>query len=84
MPGYARTAAVWLDELAPGDDGNAPLRLVRSIPLPNGSSVLASGQYRLTMAGNDMSNLQFKRHSGLMTMTQDGQGLVLAGIDAPP
>lgn len=83
-PGYSRTAAVWLDELAPGADGNSPLRLVRSTPLPNGSSVLASGQYRLTMAGNDMSNLQFMRHSGLMTMTQDGQGLVLAGIDAPP
>ena len=80
---FAQTSAVYLDEYELPSDPNKMLRLVQSIALPNGSSVLPVGQFRLTLAGQDLQALHDQIHDGIISLAQDMTSLIIAGLDAP-
>jgi hypothetical protein len=81
---FSLSAATWVDEFAAPTDPNAPLVLKQSIPLPNGTLPTPSGQYRMTMHGQDLQNLHDMVHSGIVSLTGDNAGIALAGFDANP
>jgi len=73
--------AAWIDEYEPTTGGG--LNLVRSVPLPNGTTTLATGQYSLNMHASDLQNIHDQNDAGMIVLTQDSQGIVLAGIAGP-
>jgi hypothetical protein len=73
--------AAWLDEFEPTTGGG--LNLVRSVPLPNGTSSLSPGQYSMTMHASDLQNIHDQNDAGMIVLTQDSQGIVIAGIAGP-
>jgi hypothetical protein len=73
--------AAWIDEFEPTTSGG--LNLVRSVPLPNGTTSLPAGQYSMNMHVNDLQNIHDQQDAGMITLTQDSQGIVVAGIAGP-
>ena len=71
----------WIDEYEPTITGG--LTLVRTVGLPNGSATIPVGQYRMNMFASDLQNIHDQNDAGMIVLTQDSQGIVLAGMDGP-
>lgn len=83
-PLFYNSVPAFLDELAPVPGSDFDFTLVRTIALPPNSSDIPIGQYPITMFGNDIYQNHDQNHAGIISLTQDGQGIVLGGTSGPP
>jgi len=81
---FSLAASVYIDEFIMPTDPNAMLVVKQSLALPNGSSALPQGQYKLTIPGQDLQNVHDLVHGGLISLAGDGASIVVAGVDALP
>ena len=81
---FSLTTAVWVDEFVAPTDPNAQLVLKQSISMPNTSAALPPNQYRMTVHGQDLTNLHDMVHGGIVSLAGDNAAIIFSGFDSAP